>query len=107
MEMIPIGKNAGMLWNLLESGSEFSVSQLVSKLDMTRDDLFSAIGWLAREGKYIVGNRIMNFFSVINVFKVIFISGSFRAYSLNFPSKNIIKPSLRFFLICFFSFHLW
>ena len=85
MEMIPIGKNAGMLWNLLESGSEFSVSQLVSKLDMTRDDLFSAIGW------------IMNFFSVINVFKVIFISGSFRAYSLNFPSKNIIKPSLRFF----------
>ena len=51
MEMIPIGKNAGMLWNLLESGSEFSVSQLVSKLDMTRDDLFSAIGWLAREGK--------------------------------------------------------
>ena len=48
--MIPIGKNAGMLWNLLESGSEFSVSQLVSKLDMTRDDLFSAIGW-AREGK--------------------------------------------------------
>ena len=97
MEMIPIGKNAGMLWNLLESGSEFSVSQLVSKLDMTRDDLFSAIGWLAREVKYIVGNRIMNFFSVINVFKVIFISGSFRAYSLNFPSKNIIKPSLRFF----------
>ena len=36
MEMIPIGKNAGMLWNLLESGSEFSVSQLVSKLDMTQ-----------------------------------------------------------------------
>ena len=51
MEMIPIGKNAGMLWSLLESGSEFSVSQLISKLDMTRDDLFSAIGWLAREGK--------------------------------------------------------
>ena len=51
MEMIPIGKNAGMLWNLLESGSEFSVSQLISKLDMTRDDLFSAIGWLAGEGK--------------------------------------------------------
>ena len=44
MEMIPIGKNAGMLWSLLESGSEFSVSQLISKLDMTRDDLFSAIG---------------------------------------------------------------
>ena len=51
MEMIPIGKNAGMLWSLLESSSEFSVSQLISKLDMTRDDLFSAIGWLAREGK--------------------------------------------------------
>ena len=85
------------LWNLLESGSEFSVSQLVSKLDMTRDDLFSAIGWLAREGKIYCRKQDNELFSVINVFKVIFISGSFRAYSLNFPSKNIIKPSLRFF----------
>lgn len=51
MEMIPIGENAGKLWEVLELGSEFSASQLESKLDMSRDELFSAIGWLAREGK--------------------------------------------------------
>ncbi len=51
MEIIPIGENAGKLWTLLESGSEFSVNQLTSRLNMTRDDVFAAVGWLAREGK--------------------------------------------------------
>ncbi|WP_455496527.1 winged helix-turn-helix domain-containing protein [Coprobacter sp.] len=51
MEIIPIGEKAGKLWEILESGSEFSANQLESKLDMSRDDLFSAVGWLAREGK--------------------------------------------------------
>lgn len=46
-----IGENAGRLWNILNETGEMTISQLMSSLAIDERSLFSAIGWLAREGK--------------------------------------------------------
>ncbi|SUB78051.1 Protein of uncharacterised function (DUF2582) [Porphyromonas macacae] len=47
-----IGQNAGKIWNALNDLGKMNVKQL-KKITKIRTDkeLFSAIGWLAKEGK--------------------------------------------------------
>ena len=53
-----IGLNAGAIWNLLSDGQHWSFEALRAKSALTDADLWSAIGWLARENKIeIVENK--------------------------------------------------
>jgi hypothetical protein len=46
-----IGYNAGMIWNLLYKEGDLDIKGLLNKLDFDEKNLYSAIGWLARENK--------------------------------------------------------
>lgn len=46
-----IGLNAGAIWNLLSDGQQWSFEALKKKSLLSDSDLWSAIGWLARENK--------------------------------------------------------
>lgn len=45
------GKDAGKVWKALDKGSILTVSQLAKKASMPPSGVYSALGWLAREGK--------------------------------------------------------
>jgi hypothetical protein len=46
-----IGLNAGRIWRLLFHEGDLDFNNLLKKLDINETDLYSAIGWLARENK--------------------------------------------------------
>lgn len=46
-----IGENAGLIWTALNDGSKKSVKELKKATKLTDKDLYSALGWLAREAK--------------------------------------------------------
>jgi len=46
-----IGWNAGKVWEVLTSSSEIDVSAIARKAKIPKQDCYTAIGWLAREGK--------------------------------------------------------
>ena len=45
-----IGENAGLLWNALQKGAQ-GTKALKKATKLKNEDLFLALGWLAREGK--------------------------------------------------------
>ncbi len=50
--LIPtIGRNAGMLWRVMDIWGEVSLSSLVLLSRLPENDVYAALGWLAREGK--------------------------------------------------------
>lgn len=51
-----IGLNAGAIWNLLSDGQHWSFEALRAKSALTDADIWSAIGWLARENKIEIDN---------------------------------------------------
>ncbi|MBU1941116.1 MAG: winged helix-turn-helix domain-containing protein [Candidatus Thermoplasmatota archaeon] len=46
-----IGTHAGNVWKLLQTWREVNVAHISEYLDMEEADTYSALGWLAREGK--------------------------------------------------------
>ncbi|MCK4347786.1 MAG: winged helix-turn-helix domain-containing protein, partial [Thermoplasmatales archaeon] len=46
-----IGASAGKVWNVLGSRSEIDVSAITRISKIKKRDCYSALGWLAREGK--------------------------------------------------------
>ena len=47
-----IGTYAGIVWRTLNSCSgEFTVEELIEKTDLNKEQIWLAIGWLARENK--------------------------------------------------------
>ena len=48
-----IGENAGIVWRFLNASSseKFSFEQLKKGTKLKNDELYAAIGWLARENK--------------------------------------------------------
>jgi hypothetical protein len=46
-----IGKNAGKIWRALDIWGEVDVLSLSRLSRIVEHDVYSAIGWLAREGK--------------------------------------------------------
>jgi hypothetical protein len=46
-----IGNNAGKLWETLNEYGPMVQTKLMEKMQITEDELFGAIGWLARENK--------------------------------------------------------
>ena len=56
-----IGVNAGKVWNILDEKGRLSVKELKDETKLTFNNLYSSIGWLAREGKItleVVGKEI-------------------------------------------------
>lgn len=51
-----IGLNAGTIWNLLLDGGCWSFEELKKATSLCEADLWSAIGWLARENKIQIKN---------------------------------------------------
>lgn len=46
-----IGINAGIIWNLLNNNQKWSIEQLQNASKLSEKEIYTAIGWLARENK--------------------------------------------------------
>ncbi len=46
-----IGETAGQVWRLLEKKGPVTLAKLVKDIDIPRDTIMQALGWLAREDK--------------------------------------------------------
>lgn len=53
-----IGNYAGKVWDALEYGKEIDVSAIARLSQIEKRDCFTALGWLAREGKLITTTKI-------------------------------------------------
>ena len=51
MDQSLIGKNAGIIWTLLQGKEKEEVSKLKKESKLTDAELWAAIGWLSRENK--------------------------------------------------------
>ena len=51
MDKYSIGKDAGIVWNILSNGQRWSYDELKEASGLSDRDLNAAIGWLAREDK--------------------------------------------------------
>ena len=51
MDIVQIGENAGIVWRTLENKGSLSFEELQAETKLDQLQLFSAIGWLAREDK--------------------------------------------------------
>jgi hypothetical protein len=51
MDKAQIGENAGIVWRTLESKGSLSIEELQAETKLDQLQLFTAIGWLAREDK--------------------------------------------------------
>ncbi len=47
------GLNAGAVWTKLSAQGSLDENKLVKETELTSDDIFSAVGWLARENKIV------------------------------------------------------
>ena len=51
MEINNIGNNAGVIWNVLNANGKMTESKLKKESGLGSAEFYSALGWLAREGK--------------------------------------------------------
>lgn len=51
MDKVQIGENAGIVWRTLENKGCLSFEELQAETNLDQLQLFTAIGWLAREDK--------------------------------------------------------
>ena len=49
-----IGTNAGTIWNDLNEADAMGVKQLKKVTKLKDKEVFTALGWLAREGKVLI-----------------------------------------------------
>ena len=55
MEINNIGNNAGLIWNALNANGKMTEAKLKKESGLASADFYTALGWLAREGKLNVG----------------------------------------------------
>lgn len=53
-----IGTNAGIIWNILNDYQKWNISQLREASGLSEKEIYTAIGWLARENKIEIDNSI-------------------------------------------------
>lgn len=49
-----IGMNAGALWNVLNEADAMGIKQIKKVTKLKDKEVYTAIGWLAREGKVMI-----------------------------------------------------
>lgn len=69
MDQSLIGKNAGVLWTLLNGKEKVEVSKLKKESKLKEAELWAAIGWLSRENKLTFskekkGRKIVEFYAL-------------------------------------------
>jgi hypothetical protein len=53
-----IGSDAGKVWQILSKNNEIDISTISRILKIEKRDSYSALGWLAREGKIITKIKV-------------------------------------------------
>lgn len=66
MKALIIAQNAGRIWCLLEGTYTITVDRMKRTLGLDDAAFFAAIGWLAREKRFIVVKTTVSGTSVIN-----------------------------------------
>ena len=51
MEINNIGNNAGVVWNVLNANGKMTETKLKKESGLASAEFYTALGWLAREGK--------------------------------------------------------
>ena len=51
MEIYNIGNNAGVIWNVLNANGKMTETKLKKESGLGSAEFYTALGWLAREGK--------------------------------------------------------
>ena len=51
MQINNIGNNAGVIWNALNTNGKMTEPKLKKETGLASADFYTALGWLAREGK--------------------------------------------------------
>ena len=51
MEINNIGNNAGVIWNVLDANGKMTETKLKKESGLGSAEFYTALGWLAREGK--------------------------------------------------------
>ena len=51
MEINNIGSNAGVIWNTLNANGKMTETKLKKESGLSSAEFYTALGWLAREGK--------------------------------------------------------
>ena len=51
MNKTEIGSNAGIIWRLMNNNSSWTLDELKEKSGLSPEQVWSALGWLAREDK--------------------------------------------------------
>lgn len=51
MDKKTIGTNAGIIWNILNDSRKWNISGLKKASGLPEPEIYTAIGWLARENK--------------------------------------------------------
>ncbi len=54
-----IGTNAGRVWRVMDIWGEVNISTIRRLADMGEKEAYSAIGWLAKEGKIYINEKQM------------------------------------------------
>lgn len=49
-----IGIHAGMVWSILNDGDKWDYDDLKRKTSLKSNELYAALGWLAREDKIVL-----------------------------------------------------
>ena len=52
-----IGLNAGKIWKYLNEKGETKIIKLKKELDLTSEEAYLALGWLAREGNVVFNKK--------------------------------------------------
>ncbi|MDR2815549.1 MAG: winged helix-turn-helix domain-containing protein [Proteiniphilum sp.] len=53
-----IGTNAGIIWNLLNDYQKWDIPKLCKASGLSEKEIYTAIGWLARENKIEIERSI-------------------------------------------------
>ena len=70
MEQSLIGKNAGILWTLLQGKKNEEVAKLRKESKLNEAEFWAAIGWLSREDKLVCteekkGRKTLTHYSLV------------------------------------------
>ena len=58
MEINNIGNNAGVIWNVLNANGKMTETKLKKESGLGSAEFYTALGWLAREGKLNVESEV-------------------------------------------------
>lgn len=69
MEINNIGINAGVVWNALNTNGKMTESKLKKETGLASAEFYTALGWLAREGKLnleveVKGSKTCEYYSL-------------------------------------------